>query len=255
MMAAGEAMTTRSFPSSLRTAEAPPGMRLYAIGDVHGRADLLHVLAEAIAEDLAARRCDQAVTIFVGDYIDRGLGSNGVLKKLTTGDFPTPVVTLRGNHEEALLRFLNDAAALDDWVDNGALTTLHSYGVDAGEEVAHGGASQVRVKFLAHFPEQHRRFIEETRLWAEYGGYFFCHAGVRRSAPLHRQEPHDLMNIRDGFLDCEESFGKVIVHGHTPHNNVEDLPNRINLDTHAFRTGVLTAVALEGAERRFIQTA
>jgi serine/threonine protein phosphatase 1 len=78
---------------------------------------------------------------------------------------------------------------------------------------------------------------------------------VRRSVPLHRQEAHDVMNIRDGFLDCEESFGKVIVHGHTPHNNVEDLPNRINLDTHAFRTGVLTAVALEGAERRFIQTA
>ena len=248
-------MTTRWFPSALKTAEAPPGMRIYAIGDVHGRADLLHVLAEAIVEDLAARRCEQAVTVFVGDYVDRGLGSNGVLKRLSTGDFPTPIVALRGNHEEALLRFLNDAAALDDWVENGALTTLHSYGVDAGEEVAQGGASQVRVKFLSHFPQEHRRFIEETRLWAEYGGYFFCHAGVRRSAPLHLKAPHDLMNIREGFLDCGESFGKVIVHGHTPHNNVEDLPNRINLDTHAFKTGVLTAVALDGSERRFIQTA
>ncbi|PPD03878.1 MAG: serine/threonine protein phosphatase [Methylocystis sp.] len=248
-------MTTRWFPSALTTAEAPPGMRIYAIGDVHGRADLLHVLAEAIADDLAARRCDQAVTVFVGDYVDHGLGSNGVLKRLSTGDFPTPVVTLRGNHEETMLRFINDAAALDDWVSSGALMTLHSYGVDAGEEVAKGGASQVRVKFLAHFPDEHRRFIEETRLWAEYGGYFFCHAGVRRSAPLHLQAPHDLMNIREGFLDCGEPFGKVIVHGHTPHNNVEDLPNRINLDTHAFKTGVLTAVALDGAERRFIQTA
>ena len=230
-------------------------MRLYAIGDIHGRADLLHVLAEAIAEDLAARRCRQGVTIFVGDYIDRGLGSNGVLKRLSAGDFPTPIVALRGNHEDALLRFLDDAAALDQWVYNGGLTTLHSYGVDAGEEFAVGGAPRVRAKFLAHFPQEHRCFIEETRLWTEYGGYFFCHAGVRRSRPLHLQDPHDLMWIREGFLDCAESFGKVIVHGHTPHRNVEDLPNRINLDTQAFKTGVLTAVALEGFERRFIQTA
>ena len=85
-------MTTRWFPSALKTAEAPPGMRIYAIGDIHGRADLLHVLAEAIVEDLAARRCQQAVTVFVGDYVDRGLGSNGVLKRLSTGDFPTPIV-------------------------------------------------------------------------------------------------------------------------------------------------------------------
>ena len=196
-------MTTRWFPSALKTAEAPPGMRIYAIGDVHGRADLLHVLAEAIAEDLAARRCEQAVTVFVGDYIDRGLGSNGVLKRLSAGDFPTPIVTLRGNHEDALLRFINDAAALDDWVANGALTTLHSYGVDAGEEVAKGGASQVRVKFLAHFPQEHRRFIEETRLWAEYGGYFFCHAGVRRStaaafagSPRSDEHPRGVSRLR-----------------------------------------------------------
>jgi len=229
-------------------------MRLYAIGDIHGRADLLHVLAEAIAEDLAANPCRQAVTIFIGDYIDRGLGSNGVLKRLSAGDFPTPIVTLRGNHEEALLRFLDDAAALDDWVTNGALTTLHSYGVDAGQEVALGGASRVQQKFLAHFPSEHRQFVEETRLWTEYGGYFFCHAGVRPSRPLHLQDPHDLMWIREGFLDCEQSFGKVIVHGHTPHTNVEDLPNRINLDTRAVSSGVLTAVALEGFERRFIQT-
>jgi serine/threonine protein phosphatase 1 len=153
-----------------------------------------------------------------------------------------------------LLRFIDDAAALDDWVALGALTTLHSYGVDAGEEVALGGESRVRMKFLAHFPQEHRRFIEDTRLWTEYGGYFFCHAGVRRSRPLHLQEPHDLMNIREGFLDCEQSFGKVVVHGHTPQRDVEDLPNRINLDTQAFKSGVLTAVALEGFERRFIQT-
>lgn len=230
-------------------------MRLYAIGDVHGRADLLHILAEAIAEDIAARRCERAVTVFVGDYVDRGLGSNGVLKRLSAGNFPTPIVTLRGNHEETMLRFLDDAETLDAWAVNGGLTTLHSYGVDAGEEFARGGAARVREKFLAHFPQEHRRFLEETRLWAEYGGYFFCHAGVRRSAPLHRQDPYDLLWIREGFLDCGEPFGKVIVHGHTPHRDVEDLPNRINLDTRAFKSGVLTAVALEGSERRFIQTA
>lgn len=248
-------MLTDSSISEFLTARAPDRMRVYAVGDVHGRADLLDALARRLSADLKARPCSQAATVFIGDYVDRGLGSNGVLKRLSAREFPTPIVTLRGNHEDVMLRFIAHPEALDDWVDCGGLTTLHSYGVDASEEVARGGAKRVHEKFLAHFPDDHRRFLEETRFSVEYGGYFFCHAGVRPSEPLERQDPQDLMWIRDDFLDYPDSFGKVIVHGHTPRPKVENLANRINLDTGAFRTGVLSAVALEGAHRRFIDTA
>jgi len=236
-------------------AKAPEGMRIYAIGDVHGRADLLDRLARKISADLTARPCTQALTVFVGDYVDRGLDSRGVLERLSRGDFPTPIVALRGNHEEAMLRFLDDAPALPQWVMFGGLMTLAAYGVDPGEEMRRGGAPAVQAAFLARLPQPHRRFLDETRYSAEYGDYFFCHAGVRPHVPLDRQDPGDLMWIRYEFLEYKGDFGKVVVHGHTPHTKVESLPNRINLDTHAFRSGVLTAVALEGAERRFIDTA
>lgn len=240
-------------------ARAPEGMRIYAVGDVHGRSDLLDRLARKIAEDLIARPiagpCPEAVTVFVGDYVDRGLDSRGVLERLSRRDFPTPLAALRGNHEAAMLRFLDDAPALPQWVMFGGLMTLAAYGVDPGEEMRRGGAPAVQAAFLARFPQAHRRFLEETGYSAEYGDYFFCHAGVRPHVPLDRQDPADLMWIRYEFLEYKGDFGKVVVHGHTPHAKVESLPNRINLDTHAFRSGVLTAVALEGAERRFIDTA
>jgi serine/threonine protein phosphatase 1 len=229
-------------------------MRIYAIGDIHGRADLLDRLAQKIAADLAARPVGEAVTVFVGDYVDRGLDSRGVVERLVRKTFPTPIVTLRGNHEEATLRFLDDAATLQQWVMFGGLTTLASYGVDPGAEMSRGGAPAVQAAFLARFPAPHRRFLEETGYSAEFGDYFFCHAGVRPHVPLDRQDPGDLMWIRYEFLEYKGDFGKVIVHGHTPHHAVENLDNRINLDTHAYRSGVLTAVALEGEERRFIDT-
>lgn len=235
-------------------ATAPGGMRIYAVGDIHGRADLLERLAQKIAADLAARPVPRALTVFVGDYVDRGLDSRGVLERLAKPEFPTPIVALRGNHEDAMLRFLGDTAMLPQWASFGGLMTLASYGVDAGAEMARGGAPAVQAAFLARFPQAHRRFLEETKFSAEFGGYFFCHAGVRPHVPLDRQDPGDLMWIRYEFLDYPGDFGKVVVHGHTPHVKVQSLENRINLDTHAFRSGVLTAVALEGAERRFIDT-
>ncbi|MGJ0510285.1 MAG: metallophosphoesterase family protein [Methylocystis sp.] len=236
-------------------ATAPDGMRIYAIGDIHGRADLLDRLARKIDADLASRPCPKATTVFVGDYVDRGVDSRGVLERLSLDDFPTPIAPLRGNHEEAMLRFLDDAPALPQWVMFGGLMTLASYGVDPGEEMRRGGAPAVQAAFLARFPDAHRRFLEETKYSVEFGDYFFCHAGVRPHVPLDRQDPGDLMWIRYEFLEYRGDFGKIVVHGHTPHTKVESLENRINLDTHAFRSGVLTAVALEGAERRFLDTA
>lgn len=235
-------------------ATAPAGTRLYAIGDIHGRADLLGRLAEKIAQDLAARPAQKVVTVFLGDYVDRGLDSRGVLERLAEGDFPTPFVALRGNHEDAMLRFLDDPPVLKQWAMFGGLTTLTSYGVDPGREMFRGGAPAVLEAFLSRFPQAHRRFLEDTKFNAEFGDYFFCHAGVRPHVPLDRQDPGDLMWIRYEFLEYRGDFGKVVVHGHTPHTKVENLANRINLDTHAFKSGVLTAVALEGEERRFIDT-
>ncbi len=236
-------------------AAAPEGMRLYAIGDIHGRADLLGRLARRIDEDLSRGDFERALTVFVGDYVDRGLDSRGVLERLSRDDFPTPIVALRGNHEDVTLRYLDDPAMLDQWVMFGGLTTLQSYGVDAGVEMSRGGALAVHAAFMARLPDTHRRFLEGTQLSAEYGDYFFCHAGVRPHVPLDRQDPGDLMWIRYEFIEYEGDFGKVIVHGHTPNDTVEDLPNRINLDTRAYSSGRLTAVALEGRGRRFIDTA
>ncbi len=241
--------------TTIPTSATPEGMRIYAIGDVHGRADLLDRLAQGIENDLKTGDCQETVAVFVGDYIDRGLDSRGVIDRLARRDFPAPIVTLRGNHEDVMLRYLDDPAMLDQLAAFGGLTTLASYGVDAGKEMLRGGAPAVLAAFLSRFPDSHRRFLEETAFSAEYGDYFFCHAGVRPHVPLDRQDPQDLMWIRYEFLHYKGPFDKVIVHGHTPHAHVENLPNRINLDTHAFKSGVLTALVLEGKERRFIDTA
>ncbi len=236
-------------------AAAPDGLRIYAVGDIHGRADLLARLGDLVAADLRRGDYDEALTIFLGDYVDRGLDSRGVVERLRLADFPTPIITLRGNHEDAMLRYLDDPAMLDQFAAFGGLTTLASYGVDPGREMRNGGAPAVLAAFLAHFPRAHRDFLEKTEYSAEFGDYFFCHAGVRPHVPLERQDPQDLIWIRYEFLNYRGAFGKVVVHGHTPHAHVENLENRINLDTHAFKSGRLTAVVLEGEGRRFIDTA
>lgn len=235
-------------------ARAPEGLRVYAIGDIHGRADLLERLATRIAGDLAQGAPRESVTVFVGDYVDRGFHSREVIARLARADFPTPIVALRGNHEDAMLRLLDDPAALHQWIAFGGRMTLESYGVDFALEMERGGAGGVQAALRQCLPGSHRRFLEETRYCAEFGDYFFCHAGVRPQTPLDRQDPADLMWIRNEFLDYRGDFGKVVVHGHTPHHAVESLPNRINVDTQAYRSGVLTAAVLEGAERRFLDT-
>lgn len=240
---------------TILNAAAPEGLRIYAIGDIHGRADLLARLSKSIGDDLRAGDYGEAITVFLGDYVDRGRDSREVIDRLARRDFPTPIVTLRGNHEDAMLRFLEDPAMLDQFVMFGGLMTLVSYGVDPEAEMKAGGPRAVHAAFLARFPQEHRRFLQETEMSVEYGDYFFCHAGVRPNVPLDRQDPGDLMWIRYEFLNYRGDFGKVIVHGHTPHAHVQNHEHRINLDTHAYKSGVLTAVVLEGSGRRFLDTA
>lgn len=231
------------------------GLRIYAIGDVHGRVDLLQELMRRIDADLRRAPSARALTVFLGDYVDRGLESSGVVDLLTAGRWPTEIVALRGNHEETMLAFLQDAAVLERWRHFGGLEALHSYGVDVREAMKGGGFEKIQTEFANRLPPAHRRFLEDTRSSVAFGDYFFCHAGVRPNVPLDRQSDQDLLWIREEFLGHSGSFGKVVVHGHTPVAAPENLRNRINVDTGAYLTGVLTALRLEGASRDFILTA
>lgn len=236
------------------TASVPAGLRVYVIGDIHGRLDLLDCLAYKISDDLRQGRFDEAVTIFLGDYIDRGPHSAGVTERLSAGDLPTRIVALRGNHEATLLSFLEDARVLADWRRYGGLETLVSYGVDV-KKVMRGQGYDAALRFLRrNLPPRHLAFFEQTRLSSSIGDYFFCHAGVRPGAALGHQNERDLLWIRDEFNLYHGTFEKIIVHGHTPVEEPQVLPNRICIDTGAYATGVLTCLVLEGANRRFIST-
>jgi serine/threonine protein phosphatase 1 len=231
----------------------PSGARIYAVGDIHGRLDLLDALAEQIRADLVSAP-PEVMTIFLGDYVDRGPASAGVLDRLSRGDFPTPIYALRGNHEEVVMRFLEDGTVLDSWRRFGGIKTLQSYGVDVTEAILAGGYDLARKSLLARMPPEHRLFLEQTRFAASFGDYFFCHAGVKPGVALKSQNPNDLLWIREDFLRHKGSWSQIIVHGHTPVPRPEVLPNRINIDTGAFKSSILTALVLEGGERRFLST-
>lgn len=237
-------------------AQAPEGLRLYAIGDIHGRDDLLSQLLGQIAADARHLPAARNILIFLGDYVDRGLQSRQVLDRLTGELIPGfECVFLKGNHEAAMLQFLDDAAFGRTWKYYGGLETLHSYGIKEltlSDDPA--DFERARERFREILPESHRHFLETLPLSAEFGDYFFTHAGVRPGVVLHRQIEEDLLWIRDDFLESGSSFGKMVVHGHTPKEEVVFRSNRIGVDTGAYMTGVLTALVLEGASRRLLQT-
>jgi serine/threonine protein phosphatase 1 len=233
-------------------ASVPSGLRIYVVADIHGRRDLLNSLADKVRDDLRVGCFDEAITVFLGDYVDRGPDSAGVAERLSAGDFPTPIVALRGNHEAELLNFLEDERVLENWRHYGGLETLVSYGVDVKAVMRGQGYDVAREALRRHLPSQHRVFFEQTRLCWSVGDYFFCHAGVRPGIPLARQNERDLLWIRNEFNTFRGPFEKIIVHGHTPVQEPEILPNRIGIDTGAYATGSLTCLVLEDQDRRFI---
>jgi serine/threonine protein phosphatase 1 len=233
--------------------EAPAGKRIYAVGDIHGRSDLLADIHRAIRED-ARGFAGELVCVYVGDYIDRGPDSRGVIESLAA----RPLAGCRshflmGNHEDIMLRFLADATVAPVWIMNGGGTTLDSYGVEWRDSAADGFAA-AQAALRRNLPDPHLRFLRALEPCHEEGGYLFVHAGIRPGRPVERQDPHDLMWIRDEFLYSTADHGHVVVHGHTIAEEPQLLDNRIGIDTGAYATGRLTCLVLEGAERRILQT-
>jgi serine/threonine protein phosphatase 1 len=235
-------------------ASVPVGSRVFAVGDIHGRDDLLDRLSDQIAADLVGADCDHFLTVFLGDYVDRGPNSAAVIERLSSGSFPTPIVMLRGNHEEMLLHFLEDDVTLETWRLNGGIETLHSYKVNVQRILRGQDYKLAQQEFASELGDRHLQCLKKTQFQFEFGDYFFCHAGIRPGVALDRQRDKDLMWIRDEFLTSAVNFGKIIVHGHTPVPVPDVRANRINIDTGAFATNRLTCLVLQGEERRFIAT-
>ncbi|ODR97200.1 hypothetical protein AUC70_13145 [Methyloceanibacter stevinii] len=237
-------------------ATVPDGQVVYAIGDIHGRSDLLTELLALIESDAAGGIAAKTL-VFLGDYVDRGPDSRGVIE-LLSANLPPGFAThfLKGNHEQFLLDFLDDPSWLDGWLRNGGEQTLRSYGADIdGLRDRRAPPAAWRDAFLEALPEAHLRFLTTLELKCVVGDYVFVHAGLRPGVPLDRQAPDDLLWIRHEFLDSEEPFGKIVVHGHTPERTPVVRPNRIGIDTGAVFSGSLTALRLENGTRAFLRTA
>jgi serine/threonine protein phosphatase 1 len=232
-----------------------PDLRLYAVGDVHGRADLLRRLHEMIVEDARGAPQPKKRVVYLGDYIDRGPDSRGVLDILI--DEPLlgfERIHLEGNHEHAMLGFLVDLRVGPMWLDNGGDATLFSYGVPVPNPEDPADLLRAQRLLAANLPESHRAFLRNLELAHGAGDYFFVHAGVRPGTPLDRQEREDLLWIREPFLRSRAEFGKIVVHGHSISHEPELCDNRIGIDTGAFATGHLTCLVLADTSRSLLQT-
>ena len=231
---------------SAAPARLPEGRRIYAIGDIHGCDVQLGNLHELIADDLAQRPVEAPLLLHIGDYVDRGADTAGVLQRLLT-EAPVPglpVVNLVGNHDETMLHALSgDRAAATDWLFAGGAPALQSYGIDPDSP---------RESWPEQVPSEHLDFLRGLTLTHRDGGYFFVHGGVRPGVPLERQAREDLLRMRQPFLYSEMSFGAVVVHGHTPVRDPVVRHNRIAIDTGAVFGGKMTCLVLEGETLGFL---
>lgn len=239
----------------LGEARVPEGLRLYAIGDVHGCDDLLAEVHARIAEELETDPPESARIVHLGDYVDRGPDTAAVVERLSRlCEADERVVCLRGNHESMVLDFLaQPLTGSETWLANGGDATLASYGIAvlSGDE-DNLRATRLNQQFTAALPAHHHRFLASLGYSARFGDYFFCHAGIRPGIPLADQDPYDLTWIREGFLESRADFGVVVVHGHTVNTAPVIRPNRIDIDTGAVRYGTLTCLVLEGNTQRFL---
>lgn len=234
-------------------ASGPPGMRVYAVGDVHGRHDLLTAMHGGIMAEIMRDRPADWRIVYLGDYVDRGPDSRGVLEFLAETTRREPrVVALAGNHDVGLLDFLAQPDPYGMFAMNGGFETALSYGVEIdfiSRETTEAGHAELKEAM----PESHLAFLSGLPFSAEFGDFFFCHAGIRPGVPLDRQSVDDLIWIRAAFHHHRDLHPKVIVHGHTPVEAPQVMENRVNLDTGACFTGRLTALAIEGGQKRLLE--
>ena len=235
----------------------PAGMLVYAIGDIHGRADLLAELVSKITADSIIRAPDRkSILVFVGDYIDRGLSSKDVIDYLLS-DALTPFEPrfLMGNHEKTLLDFLRTGNGGPDWMNFGGAETLISYGVSPPRFPSDPSVwGKIRSDLDQLIPSSHVRFFETLEIKLVLGDYVFVHAGLLPGVPLGEQKEHDCLWIRSKFTEDPRHFEKIVVHGHTPEADPYRSARRIGIDTGAYITGTLTAARFQENEVTFLQT-
>jgi serine/threonine protein phosphatase 1 len=237
-----------------RKAHTSDGRTIYAVGDIHGRFDLLERMLDRIAEDWSDTPAEaRSSIVFLGDYIDRGPDSYRVIDRLSFVKADPAVRFLMGNHEATMLRFLEDPLVGPRWCEFGGVETLLSYGVrliPADDDEA--GWQRCRDRLMERLPSRHLSFLQSLQLTFEAGDYLFVHAGVRPGRPLDAQSRDDLLWIRDDFLLSTRRLSKIVVHGHTPAPEPVWDQRRIGLDTGAYETGILTAARISGASVRFL---
>ncbi len=230
----------------------PDGQCVYAVGDIHGRLDLLDQLLDRIWADAPH---GANTLVLVGDYIDRGPDSKGVVERLMALERPGwQIVKLRGNHEHFLLEYLANPEVFQAWRTFGGAETMLSYGVRPPVFTDRKELERAHAAFTAQLPHSHLTFFNMLPYSHTIGGFFFVHAGVRPGIALARQSPEDMMWIREEFLLSSERLEKVVVHGHTPTDGPVLRPNRIGVDTGAYATGILTAAKLTGESCTFLST-
>ena len=242
--------------SQSATPRGPTGQRAYVVGDVHGRLDLLEQLLDQIHRDLEARRPDKVLVAFLGDLIDRGPSSAQVVERLRTyrHDGVRPIFLL-GNHEEVLLRLVRgETDLISGWLKFGGAQCLESYGADQ-LAIASAPPETALASIRQAIPAGHVEFLRSFADTCRFGDYLFVHAGIRPGVALDQQRQSDLRWIREPFLLDDSDHGFVVVHGHTITNGTDERPNRIGIDTGAYRTGTLTALAIEDDQRWYLDTA
>lgn len=233
-------------------ARGPEDTAVYAIGDVHGRLDLLARMHEAIAADRAKRAARDWLIVHLGDHVDRGPDSKGVIDFiLRAAGSDGRILTVAGNHDLAMLDFLKEGTRDGLFVEYGGRETARSYGVELDFLSASGFAAS-HARLVAAVPQSHRDFLQNLPYSHVAGDFFFCHAGIRPGVPLDAQLPTDLIWIRREFHRHVGLYEKVVVHGHTPVAEPEVMPNRVNIDTGAYASGVLTALVIEGSDKQIL---
>jgi serine/threonine protein phosphatase 1 len=242
-------------PKASGVSRLPEGVRIYAVGDVHGRVDLLERLYDLIQDDRKQHPVAKTMEVMLGDYVDRGPRSRDVIDWLLKGpNLSDKRICLRGNHELMMQAFLDDASVIGSWGQYGGLETLHSYGLKFRLPIAEEAHQEIQAQLRDVLPAAHVEFLKSLRPSASAGEYFFAHAGVNPAKPLSEQVGDDLYWIREPFLGWDRPLEKIVVHGHTPVEEPEVLVHRIGVDTGAYVTGRLTCAVLEGSDVRFLAT-